>query len=170
MIKTFINTYKVTFAEEANTFIYYLKKIPFLGKKISDNLYSKTNIKITLGVISEVFKFAFGFIGKIIYTYLMIMLPIMLLVKEDVDKITSFLHIFFFLSLVIGSLMDSIIFDVDKTTFNMIKLMRAQSREYYLGQIIYIKNSNLYIFYSSINDDRTTFFKSYNFNVRIYSY
>ena len=50
MINTFVNSFKVSFAEKANIFIYFLKRIPLLGKKIPDNLYKKTHDKFIIGI------------------------------------------------------------------------------------------------------------------------
>ncbi|MDU1314985.1 MAG: hypothetical protein E6940_13125 [Clostridium septicum] len=150
MIRTFINTYKVSFAEEANTFIYFLKKIPFIGKKFSDELYNKTNIKLTLGIISEVFGILFKFVGKIIYVFLMIILATKFLIKGDYDKHIVYLQIFFFLSLFMGPLLGTMIFDSDKKVFNMINLMRVNARDYYLSQIIYIRLADFIFFVPAI--------------------
>lgn len=138
MISTFINSFKVSFAERANTFIYFLKRIPVLGKKIPENLYKRTHAKLVIGVIREILGVLGGFIGKAIYLGLMIILPSYLMTKDITKLQPYFLHMLFFLSFVLGPLIKTTIFDEDnKAAFNMITLMRADAREYYVGEIVY---------------------------------
>ena len=83
MIRTFTSTYKFAFAQRANTFIYFVKKIPIIGKKIPENLYVKANIKMILGIIFEILSFLFGFIRKAIYIGLMVLIPAMYFSKNQ---------------------------------------------------------------------------------------
>lgn len=138
MIRTFSNSFKVSFAENANTFIHFLKRVPLIGKKIPDTLYKETNVKVALGIIGKIIGLLIGFFKKAFYLGVMILLPSYLMTK-DIDKsMTNFLHIFFFLSLVLGSLIRTIILDsTNKKAFNMINLMRCDAREFYIGEIIY---------------------------------
>ncbi|MBZ9606516.1 hypothetical protein G9F73_001505 [Clostridium estertheticum] len=147
MISTFINSFKVSFAEQANTFIYFLKRIPILGKKIPENLYKRTHAKLVIGVIREILGVLGGFIGKTIYLGVMIILPSYLMTKDIVKLQPYFLHILFFLSFILGPVMKNVIFDkTNKAAFNMITLMRADAREYYLGEIVY-KNITDFIYF-----------------------
>ncbi|GCD12797.1 hypothetical protein [Clostridium tagluense] len=138
MINTFINSFKVSFVERANTFIYFLKRIPLLGKKIPDNIYKRTHAKIVIGVIREILGALGGFLGKVAYLGIMIILPAYLMTKDIAKMQPIFLHMLFFLSFVTAPLIKTIIFEkTNKSAFNMITLMRADAREYYLGEIIY---------------------------------
>ncbi|MFT5875063.1 MAG: hypothetical protein ACI8WT_004043 [Clostridium sp.] len=138
MISTFINSFKVSFVEQANTFIYFLKRVPLLGKKVSDNLYKRTRAKLIIGIISRILGVIGGFAGKAVYLGIIIILPSYLITK-DIAKIQPiFIHILFFLSFVLGPLIKSVIFDENnKAAFNMVTLMKADARKYYLGEIIY---------------------------------
>jgi hypothetical protein len=138
MIRTFVNSYRVTFAESANQFIYFLKRIPLLGKKVSDQLYGQTDAKQVIGIITEILGVFGGFLKKSMYLGILMILPAYLMTK-DISKISPlFFHIYFFLSLVLGPLMRSTFFNKqNKNAFNMITLMRADAKEYYLGEIIF---------------------------------
>lgn len=137
MIKTFTSTYKFAFAQRANTFIYFVKKIPIIGKKIPENLYGKTNIKMTLGIIFEILSFLFGFIRKAIYIGLMVIIPAMYFTKEQGNTKDIAVQIFFFLSFIVGPLEDTVVLSDVLKSFNMIRLMRVDSRKYFIGQIVY---------------------------------
>ncbi|GAA0182454.1 hypothetical protein SH2C18_48300 [Clostridium sediminicola] len=140
MINTFLASFKVSFATGGNTFIYFLKRVPLLGKVISDNLYKETNIKIVLGIISEIFSIIGGFLKKALYLGLMILLPSFLInhyLLKDINLLPEFLHIFFFLSFIIGTLSKPIIFDKqNKKAYDMIVLMRADAKEFYLFELL----------------------------------
>lgn len=139
MNKTFTNSFKVSFTENANTFIYFLKRIPFVGKKIPEGLYKQTNIKILIGIIREVLGIIGNLIGKAFYFLLMIILPSYLIMHKTFF-LPQLLHIFFFLSFFIGAFFSSSIFDAsNKKTYNMICLMKVDAKKYYLGQLIYEK-------------------------------
>jgi len=125
MISTFINSFKVSFVEKANTFIYFLKRLPFIGKKIPDSLYKRTQAKLVIGIISMILGIFGGFLRKTLYLCLMVILP-SYLITNNINKVEPvFIHIFFFLSLIVGPIMKSVIFDKNnKAAFNMITLMR----------------------------------------------
>ncbi len=137
MIRTFTNTYKFAFAKRANTFIYFIKKIPIIGKKIPENLYGKTDIKMILGIIFEILSFLFGFIRKAIYIGLMVLIPAMYFSKNQGNTKDIAVQIFFFLSFIVGPLEDTVVLSDVLKSFNMIRLMRIDSRKYFIGQIVY---------------------------------
>lgn len=137
MLKAFINTYKVAFAERANGFIYYLKKLPLIGKKISEGLYKATEVKLILGFVVTAFMFIFGFLGKAIYVGLMVMLPATLISDESGNIIEIALHIFLFLNLILGPIVNALITDNQMQAFKMISVMRVESGNYFKSKLIY---------------------------------
>lgn len=138
MIRTFISSFNVSFAENVNTFIYFLKRIPLIGKKVPDSLYKETKAKIIIGIISEILSIIWSILKKGIYLALMIVLPAYFMSKGTGVFFTKFLHMFFFLNIIYGSIINSVVFDyTDRSAFNMITLMRADAREYYLSAMIY---------------------------------
>lgn len=150
MLNIFLSYFKVTFAISANTFIYFLKRIPLLGKKIPDKLYKETEIKIILGVMGTIFRMFLGFFKKSLYLGIMVLLPSFLInnfLLKDVDILPEFLHIFFFLSFFIGVFLIPVIFDKgNKAAYNMIILMRADAKEFYLMQLIYTRITDFIFF------------------------
>lgn len=149
MYRTFVNTYKVSFAQGANTLIYFLKKVPIIKNCISEKLYAQLEIKITLGVISEILKFLFGFIKKGFYIGIMIFIPAIFLKNSvmNIDIKIYALHILFFLNFILGSIINVYIINKNNPkAFNMIKLMRVNPKDFYIGQLIY-KNLTDIIFF-----------------------
>lgn len=147
MIRTFINSFKISYAESANQFIYFLKRVPFLGKKVPEKLYKQTNAKQILGIISYIFGIIGEFFKKSLYLCLLILLPASLIAKTEGRVSFIFFHILFFMSFIIGSLMKSTVFNkLNKPAFNMVVLMKADAKEYYVGEILY-KNLSGFIYF-----------------------
>lgn len=138
MYRIFINTFLVTFAQKANSLIYFLKKIPFVGKLIKDSLYGEREAKKILGVITMVIAFIKNFLTKTIYGFFMILLPVSLIqdnIGTSLKDMDMFIYAFFMMNFILGSLINGSIFTVDEGAFHMIKLMRANPRDYYLTKV-----------------------------------
>ncbi|HEY8892582.1 MAG TPA: hypothetical protein VIM70_20295 [Clostridium sp.] len=132
MVRTFVNSFKVSFTQNANISIYFLKRIPLVGKQ--------THSIVIMGIISEVWELLCTFFKKFLYLGFMIILPSLFIAGTSSPILPEFLHIFFFLSFILGSLMESTVFDINNmSAFYMINLMKVDPRKYYLGQIIYIR-------------------------------
>lgn len=138
MINTFINSYKVSFAEGANHFVHFLRRIPLIGKHISEGIYRETKAKLILGIVKEVFSILFAIITKALYLASMVYLPASLIAKDEASVGPIFIHILFFLNFIIGPVIRDVLMDkTDKKGFLMIVLMREEPRNYYLSQIIF---------------------------------
>lgn len=141
MLNTFLNSFNVSFAEGGNIFIYRLKRIPIIGKRIPQSWYKQTNIKLAFGFIQLLLSLFSGFLTKGIYIALVIWLPAIFISEEllnnNVELNEIFLQGFFFLSFLLGSFMRSVIFDRNDTSYKMIKIMRCNPKKYYFSQIIY---------------------------------
>lgn len=149
MSAVFLNTLKYSFAEGANTAIYFLKRIPFIGKKIPDSLYAHSGAKQIIGIIAFIFSILFDFLKKSAYVGLICILPCMFITKKagiHIDSIDTQIFIFFMLSFIIGSFSRPIAMKSDKSAFNMIILLRTNPQKYYLSQIIYRAVSQVVFF------------------------
>lgn len=138
MFKAIIKTHEISFTQSVNMWIYYIRKIPLIGKKIPENIYAATSTKAIISNIIRVLNFLFGFIKKYIYMFLMIVLPSIFI--ADITSINGSdikFHIFFFLSFITGSLMDNKFWSNISTDFYMINLMRINAKHYYLSNIVF---------------------------------
>jgi hypothetical protein len=138
MVRTFVTSFKVSFAQNANILIYFLKKTPFVGKRIPEKLYKQIPVKIIMGIICGIWILLSELFKKFLYFGVMLLLPAYLIAKREARILPEFLHIFFFLSFVLSPLTKGAIFEInDMSAFYMITLMRADARKYYLGEILY---------------------------------
>ena len=138
MFKVFFKTYEISLAQKINMLIYYTKKIPILGKKIPNTIYNTGELKFVLSIIIRIFSFLFGFAKKFLYIFIMIMIPAMFIAeKTDINVSSINFHIFFFLSFVIGALLNNQFTANILTDFYMINLMRINPKKYYLSEILF---------------------------------
>lgn len=138
MFKTILKTHEISFTQKVNMWIYYIKKIPLIGKTIPESIYNTTSSKIIVSNILRIFMFLFGFIKKYIYMFLIIVIPSMIISDlTSIDGSNIKFHIFFFLSFIMGPLMDNKFWSNISTDFYMINLMRINSKDYYLSNIIF---------------------------------
>ena len=149
MSAIFLNTLKYKYAEGANIAIYFLKRIPVIGKKIPDSLYSHSGAKQVIGIIAFILGILYDFVKKSAYVGLLCIIPCMFMVKKvgvHVNNADIQIFIFFMLTFIIGSFSRAITMQSDKDAFNMIILLRINPQKYYLSQIIYRAVSQVVFF------------------------
>lgn len=138
MINALKNGYKVSFAEGANNFIHFLRRVPLVGKHISEGLYEETKAKIALGTIKEIFSIFTRIIKKALYLWILLLMPAATIAGDDGTIWPIFIHILFFLNFIAGPFIRDIFMDkTDKKGFLMIVLMKEDPKKYYLSELLY---------------------------------
>lgn len=117
------NTYRV------NSILYSLKQIPLIKKLLPSSLYGIWGFKIFANIISVIGEIISAFLGKLFYFLLMIFLVVKLM--NTTAQGDLFVHIIFFLS-IIGSIMNTFLFNPSKDKYYGIILMRMNARSYSL--------------------------------------
>lgn len=133
MIETFKTSFRLKNTYKANSIIYALKTIPLINKLIPDFLYGSSGLKSFANIISIFIELGSVFIGKILYVFLMIYLPLEFLKGEGAD---NFVHIFFFLTL-IGGFINTHMFNPTKDKYYAMFIMRMNVKEYTLTNYMY---------------------------------
>ncbi len=133
MFRTFYLSYLLRNAYKVNTFIYALKSIPGLRKLLPDKLYQSKVLKIFGNIISILLEIINIFLGKFLYLFLMIFCTISLY-KTEIS--TTFLHVFFFLT-IIGSFMNTYMFNPTKDKYYAMFIMRMNAKSYTLTDYFY---------------------------------
>lgn len=132
-------------SENANQLIYYIKRLPIIGKHLPDSLYANLSMKKVLAVVAEVLKFFKGIFGKIIYIGLLMALPAFFLEKDPAARYSSFLHVFTMFSL-IGSFLSSFLFESSQERYICVRLMRMNAKKYIISTWIVNEVSNFFTF------------------------
>lgn len=141
MINTLKVSFKVSFVKDANTFIHFLYNIPILKKILPNNLYENTNTKLVLAFVKMFLNIFISLFKKSLYIGVFILIPSILISKflglKEFDNNIA-LQSFIFLNFILGSFINNIIFNnVTEENYIMIKLMRIDSKTYYLSQILF---------------------------------
>lgn len=144
MLNLIINSIKFNNSYYTNTLIYRLKQIPLIGKNIPNGLYSNYGLKILVNLLVALYNIVFPFIGKLIYMFLMIFLPI-----SFFNIPNAFLNIFVFLS-IIGAFCNTDMFNPAKSKYYSIVLMRLNAKKYALSSLMYFLFKILVSFYPSV--------------------
>lgn len=133
MIKTFLTSLKLKNAYETNGIIYSLKSIPIIKRLLPASLYGSKGLKILANFLSILWEFISLFVGKLLYLFIMIFL-----LKDQMKSspASSFMHMFFFLTLA-GGFLSTQIFHPSKDKYYAIFLMRMNAREYTLSNYFY---------------------------------
>lgn len=135
MMNTFKVSYMVSFTEDTNTLIYWLKKLPLVGNKIKPDLYSAVNAKRVLGIIGFIIHILYRFISKLLYVLIFNFIPALLFANMMDNGEAGYPReaCMIFIALVMngfcGSLINSSIFTVDKGSFILLKYMKADPSE-----------------------------------------
>ena len=122
------NTYRV------NGILHSLKQIPLLKRLLPETLYRVRGLKIFANVLSVLWEIVSIFLGKILY-FLTMVCGVGLL-YERAPAGLSFLHILFFLTL-IGSYMNTSIFNPTRDKYYAMILLRMNARSYTLANYGY---------------------------------
>ncbi len=122
------NTYRV------NGILYALKQIPLIKKILPDSLYRIQGFKIFANILSVLWEFVSAFLWK--FLYFLFMISMVAPMYEKVPQDTMFIHLLFWLTL-IGSFVNTIMFDPTKDKYYAIVLLNMNAREYTLINYFY---------------------------------
>lgn len=122
------NTYRV------NGILFSLKQIPLLKRLLPATLYKVKGLKIFANILSVLWEIVSAFLGKLLYFVTMVC-GVGILYKELPEN-EVFLHILLILT-VIGSFMNTHLFNPTKDKYYAMILMKMDAREYTLVNYIY---------------------------------
>lgn len=133
MLKDFITSFKLKNTYRTNSVIYSIKQFPFIKKILPSSLYKNKGLKIFANIISVLIEIITTFLGKFLYMLLAIQLGAALY-KTNLSN--TFLHIFFFLTIV-GGMMNTYIFNPTKDKYYAIIIMNMNAKKYALTNYLY---------------------------------
>ncbi|MEO3946896.1 hypothetical protein [Gorillibacterium sp. CAU 1737] len=116
----------------ANRILYYIKRIPLIGRLLPDAVYRSLPLKQVLGLLARFAVVLSGFVGKGLYVALLIALA-----KESgtaglpVDAVWGrFLFVFLMLSFGVSVFLNAIVLEPKRDKYLMVKLMRVPATLY----------------------------------------
>lgn len=93
MYNTFLISFRLKTTYRVNSIIYMLKQIPVIKKFLPSTLYKSQGLKVFATIISMMWEIVSIFLGKIIYFFVMLMIPLYFL---DNININSFFNYYYF--------------------------------------------------------------------------
>lgn len=129
MLKTLRISFSLRNTYRVNGILYSLKQIPLLGRLLPATLYQVRGLKIFANVLSVLWELISIFLFKFIY-FLTMVCGLGLLYQAPPSQLL-FLHILLFLTL-IGSYMNTSLFDPTRDKYYAMILMRMNARSYTL--------------------------------------
>lgn len=136
MIQTQRNIFHIMASENANWFIYYFKRIPFIGKILPDSIYGNITLKKRVAVLAAIAGIFGKIFGKAFFAGLSMVAPVFFMEKSPSLRYAAFLHIFLMISL-IGSLLTSFVFEADRNRYICIRLMHMNPKTYIVSTLLF---------------------------------
>lgn len=133
MLESFSIAFRLRNTYKANSFIYIFKSIPLIKKLLPGSLYANEGLKIFANILAIIFELTSIFAGKALYLVLIFFVSTML---NDAAPANTFIHTFFFLTLV-GGLLNTQLFNPTKDKYYALFLMRMDARAYTLSNYLY---------------------------------
>lgn len=133
MLNAFATSFRLKNTYKTNSVLYSLKSLPLVKRLLPDALYASAGLKVFANIVSILLEVGSVFVGKALYVSLMVFMAAQFLKSPPAD---SFVHIFFFLT-IIGGLLNTQIFNPTKDKYYAIFLMRMDARQYTLSNYLY---------------------------------
>lgn len=130
---------QVAFAERVNKFIYTVRRIPFIGKYIPEELYARVSLKRVLAVLAAIWSVFGDILGKLLYFLFAICLGVAAVYTVFDGGKNAFtgqgimlFWIFFFMNFLLGSFVNSKICACDEKDYLLVGLLRIDAKKYFL--------------------------------------
>ncbi|MBN2981355.1 hypothetical protein [Cohnella algarum] len=139
MLRTLNTLLAIRTSSAANRFFYYVKRLPLVGGRVSDGVYSRLKLKKAASVVMLVLSLLWPFLTKIAYMGLLVYLPVALwgqtLPQEE--RLLLFYHIFAMLSFVVVSFSSATVLEPKREKYIAVKLMRMPAGRYMRTSLTY---------------------------------
>ena len=130
MLNNFLISFRVKNAYIVNELIYNISRIPLIGKLIPSELYKYKIFKIISIIISIIYNIIKIFGYKLLYIYFFLILPF-----NTEANYLELMQIFIFLA-ILGSFINTEIFNPTKDKYYMLILMRMDAYSHTIGAFL----------------------------------
>lgn len=115
-----------------NMLIYYLQRLPWLGRRISNRIYGNLRIKRIAAVFAFCLSLLWGFLAHSLYVGLVIFFPVRAAGGHlsTPEQLALFWHIFFLLSFIIAGVANIKMLEPKRDKYIAVKLMRLPATRY----------------------------------------
>jgi len=131
------------FYEGANLIIFFLKRIPKVRNKVTDDMFGKKKIKqrTKFGVFVLICTFILEFLKKLVYAFIFVYIPYkilgMLCINVLNNKEISIIYFFIIMTTLCGSITNNTMFTMSDRDYIMLRVILVKSNIHYFGRILY---------------------------------
>lgn len=148
MLSTLLRTIAIRTTQKKNSFIFALKQLPLIGKKLPDSLYGIKALQIIGYIIGGFMELSFAFMGKVFYLALAVITPMAMFLglstEPDMPELLRniaadgnlFYHILFITTLAAALLGDDF-FDYTQEKEIGIKMFNMDAKQVLVSDVIY---------------------------------
>lgn len=139
MLRTLNTLHAIRISITANLFIYYIQKLPLLGKLVRDSFYGNLDFKKIVTVIALLFTQLWGVMLRFMYLGILIYLPVIGIGGElpEEDRLKQFVHIFTVISFVVAAVSSASVLEPKREKYVAVKLMRLSPTRYIQASLGY---------------------------------
>ncbi|MGO4546237.1 hypothetical protein AB4Z29_15680 [Paenibacillus sp. 2TAB23] len=139
MMRTLSTLLAIRTSITANMLIYYIQKLPFIGKLIKNSLYANLGLKKGVAIIALLLTQLWGFFLRFVYVGVLIFIPVMGLGEEMTQeyRLSQFIHIFTIISFVVAAVSSATVLEPKREKYLAVKMMRLSPRRYMQVSLVY---------------------------------
>ena len=147
MLRTLNTIFQLQAYSFANRIIYYIQRLPLIGRRIGDGIYSSRGLKKAGVIAGLLFSIVRGLLASLLYIGVLIYLPILTLGAElsPERQLDTFWHIFLILTFIVSGVSSARVLEPKREKYIAVKLMRIPAARYmratlggkYAGLFIY---------------------------------
>ncbi|MEF2243637.1 hypothetical protein V1L65_01700 [Paenibacillus sp. IITD108] len=132
MLNSFRTLQSIKTSTAINIFIYYLQKLPFIKRLVTDELYANLSAKQALTIVVSIIRIIWNVLLRLLYIGLIVYLPAVWL-GEGLPKDVLwqyFVHIFFVISFIVSGTSSAVMLEPKREKYVAIKLFRIHPNSY----------------------------------------
>ncbi|WP_339255347.1 hypothetical protein MKZ12_15795 [Paenibacillus sp. FSL R5-0713] len=122
-----------------NRLIYFMQRIPVVGRLISEQTYAAFRTKRILGAIAVILMFVAGLLESLLYIGGMLALPIFLWTEgyNTTERFALLLHMYFCISGVMAGMTSAKVLESNKLKYTAVRLMRIVPTKFMRAGLFY---------------------------------
>lgn len=139
MLRTLNTILNLQASSFANRLIYYVQKLPFIGKLVGDNAYSRLGLKRAGAIAAFLLTVLWGFLAGMLYVGLVIYYPVVALGNEmsPERQLDIFWHIFWIITFIVAGVSNAKVLEPKRGKYIAVKLMRLPATRYMRATLSY---------------------------------
>lgn len=139
MLRTINTLLTIRTSIRVNMLIYYIQKLPLIGKLIHESSYANLKLKKAASVVALLLTMLWGFAMRFAYIGILVYLPVVSLGAglSAEQSLRQFVHIFAIISFVVASVSSATVLEPKREKYVAVKLMRLSPAGYMKASLGY---------------------------------